>query len=94
VIREDRELLAELARLNGDMTSLGMRIIEGSASAAEQSHYAQRLIAAGERLDRRVKTTGGAVIEGEVLTEEAIALPERSIESNDEPWTIHPGKGA
>ena len=26
MIREDRELLAELARLNGDMTSLGLRI--------------------------------------------------------------------
>ncbi len=47
MIREDRELLAEPARLNGDMASLGMRIMEGSASTAEQAHYAQRLITAG-----------------------------------------------
>jgi hypothetical protein len=30
MIREDRELLAELARLNTDMAQLGMRIIEDS----------------------------------------------------------------
>lgn len=80
MIREDRELLAELARLNGDMTPLGMRIMDGSASAAEQAHYAQRLIAVGERLTRRAKTMGGAVIDGEVLAEGAIALPEHTQE--------------
>lgn len=44
MIREDRELLTELARLNTAMASLAMRIMEGSASAAEQQDYAQRLI--------------------------------------------------
>lgn len=53
MIREDRELLAELARLNTAMASLALRIMDGSASAAEQRDYAQRLIAAGERLGRR-----------------------------------------
>ncbi|MGH3932674.1 MAG: hypothetical protein ACRDTF_22175 [Pseudonocardiaceae bacterium] len=30
VIHEDRELLAELARLNGDMASFARRIMDGS----------------------------------------------------------------
>jgi hypothetical protein len=53
VIREDRELLTELARLNRELAPLAMRIMEHAASAAEQADYAQRLIAAGERLRRR-----------------------------------------
>lgn len=81
MIREDRELLAELARLNGDMASLGLRVMEGSASAAEQRHYAQRLIAVGERLQRRADGMGSStVIEGEVVVEAPVALPARTIE--------------
>jgi hypothetical protein len=76
VIREDRELLVELARLNGDMASLALRIMDGSASVAEQQHYAQRLIAAGERLQRRVDGLRGVVIEGEIVTDR---LPLRRI---------------
>jgi hypothetical protein len=49
VIREDRELLAELARLNRDMEPLVVTIMEESASTAEQTHYAGKLIAAGKR---------------------------------------------
>ncbi|MGH3963384.1 MAG: hypothetical protein ACRDRY_09040 [Pseudonocardiaceae bacterium] len=44
MIREDRQLLAELARINTAMAPLAMRIMEGNASAAEQAHYARRLI--------------------------------------------------
>ncbi len=80
VIREDRELLAELARLNRDMASLALRVMEGSASAAEQQHYAKRLIAAGERLQRRADRMGGAVIEGEVVAGASIALPAHVVE--------------
>jgi hypothetical protein len=65
VIREDRELLAQLARLNSDMTPLAIRIMDDSASAAEQAHYAQRLVSAGEWLRRRAYGTSGVVIEGE-----------------------------
>ena len=83
MIREDRELLAELARLNGDMASLALRVMDGSASAGEQQHYAQRLIAAGERLQRRTVETG--VIEGEVLAEEPITLPAHTVERDWEP---------
>ncbi|MGH3889135.1 MAG: hypothetical protein ACRDSZ_21690 [Pseudonocardiaceae bacterium] len=69
MIREDRELLAELARLNTAIAALALRIMEGSASATEQACYAQRLIAAGERLQRRANGTSAAVIEGEVLAD-------------------------
>lgn len=85
VIREDRELLAELARLNSDMASLGLRVIEGSASSAEQQHYAQRLIAAGQRLQRRANGMSGVVIEGEVAAENPITLPPHTVELDWEP---------
>lgn len=35
MIRKDRELLAELARLNTVMASLALRIMDGSASTTE-----------------------------------------------------------
>lgn len=82
MIREDRELLAELARLNSDMASLAMRVMEGSASAAEQQHYAQRLIVAGQCLQRRAEKT---VVEGEIEAEQPIALPENTVECDWEP---------
>ncbi|MGH3778699.1 MAG: hypothetical protein ACRDRR_23680 [Pseudonocardiaceae bacterium] len=85
MIREDRELLAELARLNRDMAALALRVMEGSASAAEQRHYATRLIAAGERLQRRADGMGGAVIEGEVVAGASIALPANAVEPEWEP---------
>jgi phosphomevalonate kinase len=86
VIREDRELLAELARLNTDMVSLVMRIVDHLASADEQTRYAHRLIAAGKRLQRRANEMGGAVIEGEVvLTNGPIILPELTAEPRREP---------
>ncbi len=85
MIREDRELLAELARLNGDMASLGLRIMEGSASGIEQQHYAQRLIAAGERLLRRADEMNHAVIEGEILADVSLALPEHTVELDWKP---------
>ncbi|HET9255191.1 MAG TPA: hypothetical protein VFO16_08315 [Pseudonocardiaceae bacterium] len=65
MIREDRELLAELARLNRAMASLAMRMIDGTASAAEQRDYAHRLIAAGERMRKRADGMAVVVIEGE-----------------------------
>lgn len=80
MIREDRELLAELARLNSDVVSLAMRIMDDTAGAAEQQHHAERLIAVGERLQRRAKATGGAIIEGEVEANGSIALPAHTVE--------------
>jgi len=73
MIEEDRELLTELARLNRDMPTLALRVMDGSASTAEQTHYAQRLIAVGQRLKRRAESTSGAVIEGEICTDNSNA---------------------
>lgn len=81
MIREDRELLAELARLNGDMAPLGLRIMEGSASAVEQQQYARRLIAAGERLRRRADEMNHPVIDGEVLADVSLAFPAHTVET-------------
>lgn len=38
MIREDRELLVELARLNRDLAFLGMCIMDGSVTAAEDGN--------------------------------------------------------
>lgn len=75
MIREDRELLAELARLNRAMVPFAMRIMEGTASTDEQHDYALRLIAAGEWLQRRVDAMHGAVVDGEVLITGPLTLP-------------------
>lgn len=85
MIREDRELLAELARLNGDMASLGLRIMEGSASVIEQQRYAQRLIVAGDRLRRRAAGINQSVIDGEVLVDKVIAFPSSIVELDWKP---------
>lgn len=82
MIREDRELLAELARINTEMAPLAMRIMDGSAGSIEQAHYAQRLIAAGERLRRRADDAAGTVIEGEVLANGPSILPAYTVESS------------
>ncbi|MCA1705362.1 MAG: hypothetical protein LC808_19745, partial [Actinobacteria bacterium] len=73
------ELFAELARLNGDMASLALRMMEGSASTAEQHHYARRLITAGQRLQRRADGLGGVVIEGDVVANEPLSLPPNTV---------------
>ena len=67
MIREDRELLAELARINTAMASLALRMMDNSASPTEQQDFARRLIAVGERLWNRADKTTRAIIEGEVL---------------------------
>ncbi|MGH3428222.1 MAG: hypothetical protein ACRDRI_08030 [Pseudonocardiaceae bacterium] len=61
-----------------------MRIMDGSASTAEQQDYAQRMIAAGERLRRRAEGARGAVIEGEVLASGPLALPAHTVEPHRE----------
>jgi hypothetical protein len=78
VIREDRELLTELARLNRELAPLAMRMMEGSASLSEQQDYGRRLVAAGMWLQRRANETTKAVIDGEVLGSEPLTLSERA----------------
>ena len=85
MIPEDRKLLAELARLNGDMAPLALRIMDGSVDSVEQQNYAQRLIAAGQRLKQRAERAGGEVIEGMVLVEQSIAITDRTVEPDCEP---------
>ncbi len=65
MIREDRELLAELARVNNDVVPLAMRVMDGSAVAEEQHEMAGRLIDLGQRLHQRADQTR-PVIEGYV----------------------------
>jgi hypothetical protein len=52
-----------------------MKIMDGSASTSEQQDYARRWIAAGEQLLLRADKANSAVIEGEVLESNALALP-------------------
>lgn len=68
MIRQDRELLAELARLNSDVTPLAMRIIDDSATTAEQHEFADRLEALGRWFHKRANG-GELVVEGDVVTE-------------------------
>lgn len=85
MIREDRELLAELARVNREIAPLAMRIMEGSAGATEQQHYGQRLISAGQRLCRRADEASRLVIAGEAVVEDQLALPVNTVEPRWEP---------
>ncbi len=68
MIRDDRELLAELARLNTDVVPLAMSIMDGSVTAEEHYVFAERLINLAGRLKVRV-TQPWRVIEGEVASE-------------------------
>ncbi len=65
MIRDDRELLAELARLNTDVVPLAMRTMDERATADEQYAFAERLIAMAAQLKVRV-TKPWLVVEGEV----------------------------
>jgi len=69
VIREDRELLAELARVNSDTAPLAMRVMDESATAKEQYGFAERLIQIGERFKRRAEQQSITVIQGEVVAD-------------------------
>ena len=77
-------------RMRRDMGVLCLRIMEDAASGAEQQAYAQRLIAAGERLRRRGNETfemveaTGIVIDGKMLRNELVGLHERTAVMNDE----------
>jgi hypothetical protein len=53
-----------------------MLVMEGSATAQEQRIFAQRLIAAGERLHHRADESERVVIDGEVIVGDNGALCE------------------
>ena len=85
MIREDRELLAELARLNRAMAALALGIMDGSASVGEQRDYAQRLIAAGKRLHHRADEMNPPVIDGEVAGSATLVFPGHTMEPTRRP---------
>ncbi len=64
--REDRELLAELGRLNSDVVPFAMKIMDESVTitAQEQYTFAERLMAMGLRLEEKGKRTASGVITG------------------------------
>jgi hypothetical protein len=64
MIRQDRELLAELARLNSDAAPLALRVIDGSITATEQHEFADRLVRLGQWFHQRA--AGSFVIEGDI----------------------------
>jgi hypothetical protein len=70
VIRDDRELLAELARVNTDVVPVAMRVMDGSATAEEQRELAVRLIRTGQRMQQRADRAE-RVVEGELVAEVA-----------------------
>lgn len=55
MIRADRELLADLARMNSDVAPLAMRIIDSTVTVEEQQMFADRLIELGTRLNHRAR---------------------------------------
>lgn len=67
MVRADRELLAELGRLNSDVVPLAMRIMDESVTPTEQYVFAERLIAMAQRLQSRA-SGAGSVVEGKVVT--------------------------
>lgn len=72
MIRADRELLAELARLNSDVVPLAMHIMGESATADEQHAFAERLIAMARQLQARALDV---VIEGDIAAISDTAVP-------------------
>lgn len=75
MIREGRELLAELASVNTDVVPLAMHLMEQSATGGEQHKFAERLIVLGQQLHHRADETQRVVIEGAVLLGQSVALP-------------------
>lgn len=74
MIRADRVLLVDLARMNSDVVPLAMRIMDDSATFDEQRTFADRLIELGTRLHGRALQTG-LVIDSDTTGE---SPPQRS----------------
>ncbi len=74
MIREDRELLAELGWLNSDVVPFAMKIMDESVTvtAEEQYDFANRLVAMGRRLEQRAHGTADGAVDG-VVQEAGVA---------------------
>ncbi len=88
VIRADRELLAELARMNSDVVPLAMKIMGDSATVEEQRPFANRLLELGTRLNHRA-CQSGLVINCDTVEESP--RPHCSAGSPTHPARISPG---
>jgi hypothetical protein len=64
VIFEDRELLAELSRVNTDVPTVTLSILDGSFTQEQHDAFAARLIAPGKAIQRRGRQE---VIDGSVV---------------------------
>lgn len=69
MIREDRELLAELARLNKQLVTFACGVMEDRLSPAEQHAVACQLVDLAEAIQSRAQRHDPGVIEGEVVTQ-------------------------
>ena len=67
MIREDRELLAELARLNKQLVTFAWGVMEARLSAAEHYAVASWLVDLAEAIQARARRQESGVVEGEVV---------------------------
>ncbi|MGH3907120.1 MAG: hypothetical protein ACRDTE_23535, partial [Pseudonocardiaceae bacterium] len=76
---DDRELLNELKRLGQALAPFALGVLENRVSRKEQLAIATRLVNLAERIrDRAVKTP--ITIEGQVVLDVPVALPDHSVE--------------
>ena len=65
MLREDRELLADLKRVCNEAGTFALEYMAGDQSIAAEEAYALRLIDVGERLFAHVKSRKRLVLDGE-----------------------------
>ncbi len=76
MIREDRELLAELARLNKQLVTFAWKLMDDKLTPTEQHAVACRLVDLAEAIQARAQRQDAEVIEGEVV-ESGIDAPDK-----------------
>ena len=70
MIREDRELLAELARLNRQLVVFAWGVMDARLSAAEHYEVASWLVDLAEAIQARAQRQDAGVVEGEGVEDE------------------------
>lgn len=73
VIREDRILLTELARLNTAVPELAIRMMDGALSTEEQIAFGRWLLSMAEAIMQRAERSQAFVLDGQVLLETGLA---------------------
>lgn len=67
MIREDRELLAELASLNKQLVTFACGVMDGQLTPDEQLAVACRLVDLAEAIQARAQRENAGVVEGEIV---------------------------